>query len=105
MYVVIIVSKGCRSLEAILAESSGWRRVLMFSREVEEDAREAAKELKGDAVIINVRNLSEENLLKIYTKYPPRLVLNCDCSSTFNHYIELVRASGVKEVNYCLDGR
>jgi hypothetical protein len=105
MYVVIIVSKGCRSLKAILAESSGWRRVLMFSKEVGEVAREVARELRGDMVIIKVGDLTEENLLKIYTKYPPRLVLNCDCSSTFNHYIELVRASGVKEVNYCLDGK
>ncbi|NAZ26643.1 MAG: hypothetical protein GU348_04645 [Thermogladius sp.] len=105
MYVVILVSKGCRSLKAILAESSGWRRVLMFSREVEDVAREVARELRGDMVIIKVGDLTEENLLKIYTKYPPRLVLNCDCSSTFNHYIELVRASGVKEVNYCLDGK
>jgi hypothetical protein len=92
-------------LKAILAESSGWRRVLMFSREVEDVAREVARELRGDMVIIKVGDLTEENLLKIYTKYPPRLVLNCDCSSTFNHYIELVRASGVKEVNYCLDGK
>ncbi|MGC9011866.1 hypothetical protein [Thermogladius sp.] len=102
MYVVVLASQGCDDL-AEVKKYKGTRKVLMYTRGVERLVRGLARSIDEEVVLVKVSDFGEENMLKLYVMYPPELVLNCDCSFKFTGYTELVRSSGVEEVNICLD--
>ncbi|WP_440059845.1 hypothetical protein ACSU1N_01390 [Thermogladius sp. 4427co] len=101
MYVIILVSGNCERLDEIVYDGKD-DIVVFYTPKNESYIRGIARKYAGRFTFVKVGRADEENFLKLYVKYPPMKVYNCDCSNYFGKYIELLKSATIEMVDYCI---